>query len=100
MNIMLLTKHDLEFLSLTRGCTGSSESTHVKMSHCWKSHVMAHMSSSDTNALLFVVVQALAAASRLHVRIGEFLLQFFNNYLLLSYVIFKENNTLEGITVK
>ena len=42
------------------------------------------MSSSDTNALLFVVVQALAAASRLHVLIGEFLLQFFKQ---LSSVI-------------
>ena len=25
------------------GCTGSSESTLVKMSHCWKSHVTAQM---------------------------------------------------------
>ena len=37
MNVMLLTEHHLEFLSLTRGCTGSSESTLVKMPHCWKS---------------------------------------------------------------
>ena len=29
----------LVFLSLTGGCTGSSESTLVKMAHCWKSHV-------------------------------------------------------------
>ena len=28
------------------GCTGSSESTHVKMPHCWKSHVTAHMRKS------------------------------------------------------
>ena len=32
----------LEFLSLKGGCTGSSESIHVKMPHCWKSHVAAH----------------------------------------------------------
>ena len=25
------------------GCTGSSESTLIKMPHCWKSHVMAQM---------------------------------------------------------
>ena len=43
MNIKLLTKHHLEFLSLKGGCTGSSESTHVKMPHCWKSHVMAQI---------------------------------------------------------
>ena len=35
---ILLTKHYLEFLSLKGGCTGSSESTLVKMPHCWKSH--------------------------------------------------------------
>ena len=34
-------KHDLEFLSLTGGRTGSSESIHVKMPHCWKSRVAA-----------------------------------------------------------
>ena len=44
MNIKLLTEHHLEFLSLKGGCTGSSESTLVKMPHCWKSHVMAHLS--------------------------------------------------------
>ena len=36
-------KHHLEFLSLKRGCTGLSESTHVKMPHCWLSHVKAHI---------------------------------------------------------
>ena len=43
MNIKLLTTHHLGFLSLKGGCTGSSESTLVKMPHRWKSHVMAHM---------------------------------------------------------
>ena len=42
MTVKLLTEQHLEFLSLTEGCTGSSESTHVKMPHCWKSHVTAH----------------------------------------------------------
>ena len=43
INVKLLTEHHLEFLSLTGGCTGSSESTLVKMPHCWKSHVAAQM---------------------------------------------------------
>ena len=30
MSVKLLTEHHLEFLSLTGGCTGSSESTLVK----------------------------------------------------------------------
>ena len=43
MIVKLLTEHHLEFLSLEEDCTGSSESTHVKMPHCWKSHALAHM---------------------------------------------------------
>ena len=44
MIVKLLTEHHLEFLSLNGGCRGSSESTHVKMPHCWKSHELAHYS--------------------------------------------------------
>ena len=41
--IKLLTEHHLQFLSLKGGCRGSSESTLVKISNCWKSHVAAHI---------------------------------------------------------
>ena len=37
MIVKLLTEHHLEF----QGCTGLSESTLVKMPHCWKSHATA-----------------------------------------------------------
>ena len=43
MIVTLLTEHHLEFLSLKGGCTGSSESTLVKIPHCWKSHVTAQL---------------------------------------------------------
>ena len=43
MSVKLLSEHHLEFLSLKGGCTCSSESTLVKMPHCWKSHVAAHL---------------------------------------------------------
>ena len=43
MNYKLLNQHNLEFLSLKEGYTGSSESIYVKMPHCWKSHVAAQM---------------------------------------------------------
>ena len=39
----LLTEYHLEFLSLRGGCTGSLESTHIKIPHFWKSHVTAHI---------------------------------------------------------
>ena len=38
-----LTEHNLEFLSKNGGCTDSSESTLVKIPHCWKSCVAAQM---------------------------------------------------------
>ena len=44
MTVKLLTEHNLELLSLKGGCTGSSESTLVKMPHYWKAHVAAHIS--------------------------------------------------------
>ena len=43
MIVKLLTEHHLEFLSLKGDCAGSSESTFVKMPHCWKSRVTAHI---------------------------------------------------------
>ena len=42
MIVKVLTEHHLEFLSLKGGCRGSSESTHIKIPHCWKSHALAH----------------------------------------------------------
>ena len=39
MFVKLLAEHHLEFLLLTGDCTGFSESTLVKMPHCWKSFV-------------------------------------------------------------
>ena len=42
MTVKLLAKQHLEFLCLKWGCTGSTESTLVKMPHCWKSLVTAH----------------------------------------------------------
>ena len=41
MIVSLLTEHHLDLLSLKGSCRGSSESTLVKMPHCWKSHVIS-----------------------------------------------------------
>ena len=43
MTVKLLAEHHLELLSLKGGCAGPSESTLVKVPHCWKSHVAAHV---------------------------------------------------------
>ena len=61
MNVKLLTEHHLEFLSLKGGCRGSSESTPVKMHHCWKSYGTAQISivpskTRDLQVLLYIKV--------------------------------------------
>ena len=43
MIVKLLTEHHLEFLSFIGGFRGSSESTRVKVPHCWKSHAQAQI---------------------------------------------------------
>ena len=43
MIVKLLTEHHLEFLSYKEGCTGSSESKHVKIPNCLKSPALAHI---------------------------------------------------------
>ena len=46
MTVKLLIEQHLEFLSLTGGFTGSFESIRVKIPHCWKSHVAAHLAAA------------------------------------------------------
>ena len=55
MTVKLLAKQHLKFLSLEAGCTGLSESTLVKIPHCWKSRVKAPVSN------LFVTLCFLAS---------------------------------------
>ena len=68
MIVKLLTERHLEFLSLKGGCTGSSESTLVKMSNCWKSHALAHILLEGLNrfndALTSPLVQMLIKKHR------------------------------------
>ena len=51
----LLTERHFEFLSLKGGCRGSSESTHVKIPHCWKSHALAQL-LVDKSTMSFPIV--------------------------------------------
>ena len=43
MTAKLLTEQHLKFHKLKGGYTGSSESTLVKMPHCWESRVTAQL---------------------------------------------------------
>ena len=55
MIVKLLTEHHLEFLSCKGGCRDSSESTLVKMPHCWKSHAAAQLFEILLSICTFVV---------------------------------------------
>ena len=50
----LLTEHNLKFLSLRGGYRGSSESIHVKMPHCWKSHALAQIKFNEAHIRIIV----------------------------------------------
>ena len=43
MIVKLLAEHHLEFVILKGGGRGSSESTHVKNPHFWKSHALVQI---------------------------------------------------------
>ena len=60
MTVKLLTEDNSESLSFKGDCTGSLESTHVKMPHCWKSHVKAHIDIGEYSPSLRYV-QSLAS---------------------------------------
>ena len=77
MSVELLTKHHLEFLGLKGGCTGSSESTLVKMPNCWKSHVTAQMVFAEQPNNCF----------HIHVRILTFLAENEKKILTLYSMI-------------
>ena len=68
MNVQLLAEHLLEFLSLKGGCTGSSESTLVKMPHFWKSHVTAHLRNASREFITHVRHAVYIKQHILHVR--------------------------------
>ena len=57
MIVKLLTEPQSECLSLKGGCRGSSESTLVKMTHCWKSHARAHLVNALEHTIHGSIVQ-------------------------------------------
>ena len=73
MIVKLLTEHHLEFLSLKEGGRGSSESTLIKMSNCWKSHALAPLTIQRSKCVYtligFVFVQMIIPRNQRHERI-------------------------------
>ena len=47
MSVKLLTEHRMELVSLKEGCTGSSESTLVRMPHCVSAQFMIYWLRAD-----------------------------------------------------
>ena len=68
MIFKLLTEHHLEFLCLKGVCRGSSQSTPVKMSNCWKSHATAHMDVSGTKGSLHITLSYLNEEANYHLK--------------------------------
>ena len=71
MTVKLLTEQHLELLSLKRGCTGSSDSTLVKMPYCWKSHVAAHIADETTTVYSKLGNTCLPAMQAMHLKMYQ-----------------------------
>ena len=88
MIVKLRTEHHLECLSLKGGCRGSSESTHVKIPHCWKSHALAHISFEPVIEISNNMVCATSKASDQPAHTRSLIRAFANRWnilRLLSY---------------
>ena len=87
MSVKLLAEHHLEFLSLLGGCTGLFESTLVKMSHCWKSYVTAHLYflESDVMKALITVIRCIGPVKRKNLaqNCDYFLTHWFKHFFLV-----------------
>ena len=62
MIVKLLNEHHLEFQSLNGGCRGLTESTHVKMPYCWKSHATDYIIPYLFRKLVKMLQNLLSAA--------------------------------------
>ena len=92
---MLLTENHLEFLSLKECCTGWSESTLVKMPHCWKSHVGAHIyrfNSISDNMFSYDTAQIINAKKALKLFAFWVIFDVFCCLLIFSKSIFSKNS--------
>ena len=88
MSVKLLTEKHLKFLSLKGGCTGSFQSIHVKLSHCWKSRVAAHNIHDQDRTTKILHENVLFQDKNKLIQIGQKLLKrYFQNKwpLLFKY---------------
>ena len=53
---ILCMEHFVALQSLIGGCSGSSESTLVKIPHSWKSYAMAHLTKFPFVMLRFLMI--------------------------------------------
>ena len=83
-----------EVLSLKGGYTGCSESTLVKMPHCWKSHVTAQFVVSidisgrvaaSRKAILFLLCVGYESHHGFHLFFVIFNVRYFNMYPLIMF---------------
>ena len=82
MIVKLLTERHLEFLSITGGCRGPSESTLVKMSNCWKSRALVQLFS-----LIQTVLNLLGGLISMLLLLLLLLLLFWNVVVLKTKIL-------------
>ena len=76
MSVKLLTEHRLEFVSLKGGCTGSSESTLVRMPHCVAAQFMIYWLRADAISQRKGKIQTSTTNLIFHASGAPFMLEF------------------------
>ena len=89
MNVKLLNEHHLECLSLKGCCRGSSEATLVKMSRCWKSHVMAHVCPMPKDGDITAVsnYSPISLLSNINKDLERIVFKHLHNHFLENYIL-------------
>ena len=98
MSVKLLTEHHLEFLSLTGGHRSPSQSTHVKMPHCWKSHALAQLYYNISGSI--PVVKSTASSEPLKRPFSLPTALGFGSLLYLTQALYGEVSVITRWTVR
>ena len=100
MTFKQLTEHHLGCLSYKGGCTGSSDSTLVKIPHCWKWHVTA-LSFSHLRALdILQLLTWLYHVNKVFFSLSIFHKQFFQeHYQSVQLFGFRSEPTILSVLI-
>ena len=83
-----VSRLNILLLKIKRGCAGWSESTLVKMPHCWKSHVAVQLLYRFFRSLIYPFLVKSGKTMGLRVFLNAVVFCMLNGYLQSSYLMY------------